>query len=218
LHRRGEDWRDRLAGWVLALGCDAWVLQRDVVAPADYIATWLGDAGEFEDGSAALRWLRWFDERDAEAAAVGWVILRRTAGVPTIRIEDVPQTVRQPLGPAVAGWLDATEWLRGRDDAALMACALRLAPETRSEAVSAPGPGGWEAAERTLALTTGFGWRLPTDEAVAALLGACDGERPLAAMVEVLSRSLAVPADVLRPAICAAVRELVERGLLLPPG
>ena len=40
---RGRPWDERLAGWVD--GCDAWVVQREVVDPATYVEMWLKDAG-----------------------------------------------------------------------------------------------------------------------------------------------------------------------------
>jgi hypothetical protein len=39
LHVRGEDWRERLAQWVVPTGCDAWVAQREVQDPAEYAET-----------------------------------------------------------------------------------------------------------------------------------------------------------------------------------
>ena len=36
VHRAGEDWRDRVAGWLPDHGIDAWVVQRDVADPELY--------------------------------------------------------------------------------------------------------------------------------------------------------------------------------------
>src|SRR5206468_12453665 len=65
LHVAGEDWRDRVADWVSDLGCDAWLIERDVQDPVDYVSTWLADAGE-RDTPLGQKWLRWFDEADVE--------------------------------------------------------------------------------------------------------------------------------------------------------
>ena len=46
VHRAGADWADRVASWLPAHGVDALVVQRDVLDPAAYVATWLADAGE----------------------------------------------------------------------------------------------------------------------------------------------------------------------------
>jgi len=44
LHRPGEDWLDRVAAW-LPPGCDALVLQREVLDPPAHVALWLDDEG-----------------------------------------------------------------------------------------------------------------------------------------------------------------------------
>ena len=44
--RRGHDWRERIGAWVAATGCDAWVVQREIADPAEYVSLWLADAGE----------------------------------------------------------------------------------------------------------------------------------------------------------------------------
>ena len=102
------------------------------------------------------------------------------------------QPVDQPLGPHIAGWLDRTAWLRGRDDA------------------------GWEPVARLLRFDTGFRWALPTDEATSALVAGCDGSRPLSDLVAVLSVATGVPADELEPVVYVAARGLIDRGVLLP--
>ena len=106
-HRRGEDWRDRLAGWLDGLGCDAWVWQREVADPAQYAALWLTDAGE--KGSPGYerrydRWLDWFAATGVEAVGFGLVTLHKSgAEDPTVRIEEVTQPIEEPSGPAGRG-------------------------------------------------------------------------------------------------------------------
>ena len=44
-HVRGEDWTDRVGAWVASTGCDAHVVQREVLNPYAYVELWLADAG-----------------------------------------------------------------------------------------------------------------------------------------------------------------------------
>lgn len=44
VHRRGQDWRERVEGWIPS-DCDAWVLQRECVDVPTYVEMWLADAG-----------------------------------------------------------------------------------------------------------------------------------------------------------------------------
>jgi hypothetical protein len=216
LHVDGEDWRDRVTSWVSDLGVDAWLLERDMEAPAAYVSTWLDDAGESGDAELRAEWLRWFATERVDAVGFGWVVLRRGDAPHRVGVEPLLQPVDQPLGAEIAGWLDRTAWLRGRDDASLLTQALRAAPDVRLDTASTVGATGWEPIARMLRFDTGFHWTLPTDEATAALVAGCDGSRPLSDLVAVLSLAIGVPADELGPVVCSAVRGLIDRGVLLP--
>jgi hypothetical protein len=125
--------------------------------------------------------------------------------------------VSQPLGPHVAAWLDRSSWLRHRDDDALLDTAFRPATTLRRDVVTAPDVGGWRELAQALVLDEGFRWSLPCDDAVASVVAACDGRTPLRVPVAVLAAVLDAPADDVAAAVCASVRGLVDRGLLLPP-
>jgi hypothetical protein len=144
------------------------------------------------------------------------VVLRRCAGPHRIAVEHAGQAVEQPLGPAVGEWLDRVAWLRERSDAALLDHAFRAAGAIRLETTALRGDEGWQVASRTLASAEGFRWTLPCDEATAAIVAACDGQRPLAAIAALLAAVRPErDADVV-DAVCVAVRGLVDRGVLLP--
>ena len=219
LHVRGEDWRDRAAGWVADLGCDAWLIERDRQDPIDYVSTWLADAGE-RDESLAEQWLRWFDQAGVDGVGFGWVVLRRGDAPHRVAVETVAHPVDQPLGPHLAAWLDRVAWLRGRDDEALLDARLLVAPTARLDVAYTPPD--WESPEsgpagRSLLLDEGLRWSLPCDEATAAIVRGCDGRTPLRSLVAVLCVVLGEPESQVAPAVCATVRGLVDRGLLLPP-
>ena len=216
LHVRGEDWRDRVAGWVGDLSCDAWVIQRDVQDPRDYVRTWSADAGE-TDPATRDAWHRWFVDERVDGVGFGWVLLRRADGPNRIAVEEVLHEVDQPLGGAVAGWLDRIDWLRTRSDDDLLAAQLCAAPSVRLDTAAVPTDGGWQPVAAQLRVDTGFRWALPCDDATAAIVAACDGTRPLAAVVAVLEISTGIDRAELAPAVCATVRGLIDRGLLLPP-
>ncbi|HVF06021.1 MAG TPA: methyltransferase [Frankiaceae bacterium] len=213
MHVRGADWRERVAGWAGGWldGVDALVLQREVQDPAEYVATWLRDAGDTSP-ERAHAWLDWFAANDVEAVGFGIVTLRRTGETPTVRIEDAPQPVAQPIGPHLAGWLDRVAWLR---DADLGAARLTVAGHVTLEQVATAGAEGWEVAAQALRQHAGLRWRGEVDPIGVALVGACDGTRPLGEVLAVLAA--AYDADDLPAAALPAVRHLVERGFLSPP-
>jgi methylase of polypeptide subunit release factors len=207
VHVRGEDWRSRVAGWID--GCDALVLQREVQDPAEYVATWLRDAGD-TSRERAERWLAWFEENGVEAVGFGIVTLRRTDASPVVRVEEARQPVVQPIGPSLAAWLDRVAWLRSAD---LLSAPLAVADGVTLEQVAVPGDEGWEVAAQALVQRSGLSWRGETDPVGVALVGACDGTRPLGEVLAVLAAAYEIDLD----AAVAAVRHLVERGFLSPP-
>ncbi len=105
LHVAGEDWRDRVAGWVAGTGCDAWIIQREVSDPVEYVQLWLRDAAEPFDPARAQAWLDWFDAVKADGVGFGIVTLRRSGRTdPVVRVEDLRQGVDGALGPQIEAW------------------------------------------------------------------------------------------------------------------
>ncbi|SDC45725.1 DUF7782 domain-containing protein [Actinokineospora iranica] len=221
LHRRGEDWAERVAGWLPDEGVDAWFVQRDVAEPALYVGTWLRDAGidpRSAEGSAkASAWLDWFDEHDVVGVGFGFVTLRATGADTEVACEDLRHAYDDPLGPEAGAWLDRVAWLRAHHDPKLLLSATFVVPPTVAlEQVSEPGPEGWREVVRRLHRTDGPGWHQETDELVTALLAGCRGHFPLADLLALLGTAHDVPADALVAAALPVVVDLVTHGMLLP--
>ncbi|GAA1220599.1 DUF7059 domain-containing protein [Prauserella alba] len=216
-----EDWSDRVTRW-LPHGTDAWFVQRDVADPALYVGTWLRDEGidpRSPEGLAkAEAWLDWFAAHDVRGIGFGFVTLRKTAGEPTIVCEDLRQAYDDPLGTEAAAWLDRVEWLRPRDDMALLATPFRVPDSVVLERIDAPSDEGWETSIRRLHRLDGPGWQHEVDELAAALLGGCRGMLPLEDLLELLAAAHGEDVAQLRDTATALVRELVRHGMLEPAG
>ncbi|HWS57917.1 MAG TPA: methyltransferase [Actinotalea sp.] len=221
-HRDGEDWRDRVGDWLDASGLDAWVVQREVLDPAQYVETWLRDGGTTRDrdplgwARTYADWLTDFEDRGVDAVGLGLLVLRRPSeGGPTLRrLEEQTGPVRRPLGEHLAAALRAHDWLTAHDDDALLAARLVVAPDVTEERHLRPG-----AADPTLVLLRqgdGFGRVTRAGTALAGLVGACDGELAVGQILGALAALLETPVEGLRTALLPAVRELVRDGLLRP--
>ncbi|WP_238016113.1 methyltransferase [Dactylosporangium sp. AC04546] len=216
LHVAGESWEDRVGDWLAGTGLDAWVIQREVSDPVGYVNLWLSDASEDPRAQPALAaaWLDWFDAQKVDAVGFGLVTLRAGGNDdPTVRIEDLRQTVDGPLGPLVADWFDRQDLLRHGD---LLATRFRVAPGLRLRQEAVQGAEGWEVERQLLALTGGLRWIEEVDPVALTLVGACDGTVTLADQVEVLALAHEVPPAVLSEVAIPLVSHLVERGILLP--
>ena len=223
LHVRGQDWADRVTGWLPRGGVDAWFVQRDVAEPTLYVGTWLRDAGvdprSAEGRAKASAWLDWFAANDVEGVGFGFVTLRRTGTEhPEVVCEDLRQAFDDPLGPEAGGWLDRVAWLRAHGSPeSLLGTRFAVPPTVLLEQVSEPTEEGWSAVVRRLHRTDGPGWQHEVDELAAALLAGCRGALPLGDLVALLAVAHDQPVDGLAAAALPVVRDLVRHGMLLPP-
>ena len=225
LHVRGADWRDRVASWVEGTGCDAWVAQREVQDPAEYVGLWLRDAGGHRDDAEARaeyerRYAQWLDElraMDAEGIGFGWVVLHRggTYGAQGPRVEDVAPAPRLPRGDEVASHVVARAGWASWDAFALLDSrprrvpGLRLVAEERTDGVGVLG-----AVPSRVGLVDGWRRDVLLDTIGVELVRCFDGATTLSAAVGSVAAAYAVDPDDVLPGALLAVRGLVEDGLL----
>ena len=219
VHVEGRPWQDRLSGWLAGTGCDAWVVQREVADPAQYVELWLRDAGHDRGADYVRRydaWTGWFEDQGVTGVGFGWLTLRRTAReTPSVRVEDWPYDLEQPLGPEILAWTRRTDLLASMTDEAVLETAWRARSDVRQESV------GWPGAEdpEVIVLRQQRGMRRArqVDTVDAALVGASDGDLTVAQVLGALADLLDEPVDTLVAGRLATVRELVADGFLELP-
>lgn len=218
-HVEGEDWQERLRSWV-PRGCDAWIVQREVQDVTQYAELWLRDAGDHRDDPEryAARYAAWLDEFEARrtrAIGFGWITLRKSgAPEPSVVVEEWPHPVEQPLGEAVRAHFARQDYLRTRDDAALLADHFVLAPEVMQEQVGLPGA---EDPEHVV-LRQNRGMRRATkvDAVGAGFAGVCDGTLSAGRILDAIAQLMGEDPVMLRDRTPQAIRLLVEEGFLEP--
>ena len=214
------DWRERIGSWVASTGCDAWVVQREIADPAEYVSLWLADSGESGTAEAArlaADWLDYFADTGVAGIGMGVVTLRRSgAGDPDVVLDELTAAGDEVTGPEAAAFLARRAWLRGRSDVDLLATRFALAPGDLLERRSLPGHQGWATVLRRLHRPGGPGAAVQLDEWGQALLGGCTGSVPLAVQVGLLAAAHGVDEQALAAAVLPAVRVAVTRGLLYP--
>ncbi|MEO6605143.1 MAG: class I SAM-dependent methyltransferase [Aeromicrobium sp.] len=216
-HHDGRDWRTDLEEWFAGSALDAWVLQRELVDPAEYVEMWLADAGLAGSPDYIQRydaWLQWFASERIDAVGFGWLNMRRTTGTPTRRLEEWTGDIAPPIGPSVLAWGHRVDVLRNLDDAALLDRAWKHAPDLVEET---RGPVGAEHPESILCrLQQGVRRARQVDTVEAGLVGASDGDLTAGQILDALAQLLERDAGELRTTYAASVRELIDDGLLLP--
>ncbi|QFG67602.1 DUF7059 domain-containing protein [Ornithinimicrobium pratense] len=216
--RAGEDWRERLGGWLGGTGLDAWVVQREVQDVAEYAETWARDGGHRPGtpGFDALyvAWLDDFAARGVERVGFGVLTLQRPASPrePWHDLVEVPHPVTAPMGPTVLAGLQARTWLAEHDEDDLLDIAWRVADDVTEERVGRPGA----VDPAVIQLRQGGGLRrlVRLDTLTAGLVGACDGELTARQLCSGLAVLTEAPVEDVVRAVLPLLRELVADGLL----
>lgn len=212
-HVAGEPWEQRLGKWVTGTGCDALIIQREVLDPYEYIEIWLADAGLA--GTPGYRrayetWLDYFAQIGINGIGMGWVTLVNAGRTePNVRIEEWPHAVEQPVGPALAAHFDAIDPANQTDEQ-LLDSAWSLVEDVVQETLGMPG--AEDPAHIVLRQQRGLRRAIEVDTALGGVLGACDGDLTLREILSAIAQLLEVPqadlvADVLprfRPLIADA--------------
>ncbi|MEV7010111.1 methyltransferase [Streptosporangium sp. NPDC051022] len=214
LHVGGEDWRDRVGGWLAGTGCDGWVVQRDVQDPAEYAELWLRDAAE--QGTPRYRelyddWLGWFESMNVTGIGFGWITLHDSGSLdPVVRVEELGQRVELPVGEYVDEVLAAIGATHRLTDEELLGARLAVAGDVMEERVGTPG--AEDPSRIVLRQTRGLrrGARVGTVE--AALAGVCDGDYPLEPLLAAIAELTGESFDDLRVKAPEGLRPLLAEG------
>jgi hypothetical protein len=213
---RDRAWDERLAEWTEGSGCDVWVVQREVLDPAEYVELWLKDAGLHGAADYLTRydtWLSWFEDEGVEGVGFGWINLKETGGLSgdraQSRFEEWRWEVEQPLGPEVAAHFARVSALRTLSDDALRSARPRLREDVVQET---HGPVGAED-PATIVLRQQRGMRRArqVDTVDAAVAGASDGDLSVGQLLAAVAQLLGDEAVGDR---LDGVRELLAEGFL----
>ncbi|HEY2643182.1 MAG TPA: methyltransferase [Galbitalea sp.] len=227
-YRGDRDAFERVAEWLDDAGLDAWIIEREVQDDALYAQTWIRDGGtragvsfdELEDA-----WLDDFESRGVTRVGFGYVLLRS----PTVPERPaVPELVEGrwrrleridgPVAPGLSAHIDATitahDWQAAFDDDALARTMLTVAPDVTEERHY--WPGDENPAVMNLRQGGGFARTYPLGTALAAVVGACDGELSVGAICAAVAQLLGVDFDELLAEVLPDIREFVTVGILRP--
>jgi len=216
-YRPGASGLERAVRWASDRGLDVWAIERELQDPAAYAETWIRDGGmrpgaEFDRLYAA--WLADFETRGVTSVGFGYLTVRRPRDRPSLRrLERLDGPVAPGLGERIAATLAAHDALAALDDEALAARHLGVAPDVTVERHY--WPGDEDPTAMTLRQGGGFQRAEPVGTALAALVGACDGELSVRAIVAALAELLEADQDALSAELLPSIRSLVLDGFLL---
>ena len=210
-----EQWEQHLKDWIPD-GCDALVLQRELLDPYEYIEIWLTDAGlqgTDEYASRYAEWLDYFDSIGIVGVGMGWIgLVKSSRGEPVVRIEEWPHAVHQPVGQAFSDFFTAIPTTQ-LTDAELLATCLRLHPRVVQETIGTPGAA--DPQHIVLRQQFGLGRAVEAGTALAAIVGACDGDLPIGVLIGAVAGLLDTDTEELTAEVLPQLRRLVADGFVV---
>lgn len=219
--RGGVDGLDRVRSWVefSLVPLDAWVVEREILDPLAYAELWIRDGGTTPGSDSYARlaeaWLDDFAAREVTAVGFGYILLRRPLeGSPTLaRYERSAGPLGSGgLGRHLAEALDTHDRLIPLDDDRLAASRFIVAPDVTEARHHLPGSDAPSVIE--LRQSGGFARTVEVDPALAALVGACDGDLAIGQLVAAIAELLEADEAALRADLLPRVRELAFTGFL----
>jgi methylase of polypeptide subunit release factors len=199
----------RLDAWVSS-DLDLWVIEREELSPLAYAELWIRDGGTTpRDASFTPLLTAWLDDfaaRGVTSIGFGYVLLRR-GGAPALRrTEQIGQHV-SGVGEALARGLLAHDLLADGIPATLV---------TASDVTEARHllPGNDDPSVIELRQGGGFARTVNVDPALAAFVGACDGELTVGQIAAALADLFDVPLAELWADLEPRLRALMIDGFL----
>jgi methylase of polypeptide subunit release factors len=225
-YRESGDAFGRVNSWLDGTDLDAWIVEREVQDAALYAETWIRDGGT-RSGASFDRlvdaWLDDFDARRVSSVGFGYITLRkpRAGSSPSLRrLERLDGAVARGLGAHIADTLAAHDWQASLDDSAFARALFSVASDVTEERHY--WPGDEDPAVMNLKQGGGFARTYQLDTALAAIVGACDGELSIAAICGALADLLSTPDSAvdeseLLAQVIPTIREYVTVGILRRP-
>lgn len=233
--RNGVAGLARLDAWVPG-DLDLWVIEREQLSPLGYAELWIRDGGttprDPQFTPLLTAWLDDFVARDVTSVGFGYVLIRRpgsspstgsgtegggsgtegggsaTQAAPLRRVEKISQPLSH-VGAALATGLAAHDLLSAGVPATLL-----TAPDVTEARHLLPGNDDPSVIE--LRQGSGFARTVNVDPALAAFVGACDGELTVGQIVAALADLFEVPLADLWAELEPRIRSLVFDGFLVP--
>src|SRR6478609_59172 len=158
-HGAGDDWSERVRGWLAGAGCDAWLVRYVTEDPLEYALKWAGEP-------AAERWGEYYRRASIGTLTTGGLVLRKRAGGADGWFASA-DAESGPTGPAT----DQLERVFAAHDfrGDLRAERLRLAPHVLAEELRW-SEGGYRHAHLVTRLDEGAGIEVPVDPAALRAL------------------------------------------------
>jgi methylase of polypeptide subunit release factors len=217
--QQGEDWKERLSGWLRASGCDALVLRTVTTTLLEQAEETVVDTDVFDPEVQARLFSEcaaYFEKRGIESVGQGFITMRRrSSGAPNwIQFEEATPEKMQPFSDAVLRVFETHDILDALSVDGLLETRLRLAPGLVFETGREWNGTGWSPLNFRLRQPKGLCLQAKLDSPMAGLVQRCDGSATLRQILGAMAAGLKVDFSAIAPGALAMIRSMLERGFL----
>jgi methylase of polypeptide subunit release factors len=216
------DWAAALGPWVDDTGCDALVLHYATVDPLSYAKRWnlelrARDRRAFD--ATVRRWLDYFRQEQIANIAFGGVILRRrdAASSHWVRALHMSEGPTGMCSDQILRLFDGADFLESPAGRDLFAHAYSLVERHTIDQTLGYSDGRYAVAPAIFRVVPGLGLQAPVDARALEVLLECRSDRRLGDLVEQTARDREESLAELQTFVGDTVRQLVERGFMIPP-
>ncbi|VDG75639.1 50S ribosomal protein L11 methyltransferase [Actinobaculum suis] len=218
----GQPWYAHPRRWAQQSGLDAWFIERERVDCARYVEMWLRDAGsrprdpDYEENYAA--WLADFEARGVAHISFGYGIFSQPHNprTPVFWEQELSGQPHAKLRYHLARVWGSRHLCGVADSRHLGEAAMEKLRWRKRDVMEhrVYAPGAEDPARIMLVQTTGFGQSLPVSSETAAIIGACDGDVTLGALIAAVASIYGETEEKIRDTVMPEIREAVMLGVL----
>ncbi len=215
-----DAWDDPLRAWVAGTGCDALLLHYASVDPRNYAANWNAESrrrapATFEP--TVRRWVEYYIAERIRHIGVGAVILRRREGPDHyVRALDMAAGPTCQASDDILRLFEASDFLEQSGGPGIFQHAYAPLDGHRIDQTLRFSGGAYVVGPAVYRRVPGIGLEAHVDAGALEVLLECDGRRILEEVTAETARRRGETADEVRKLVEDPVRQLIERGFLLP--
>ena len=215
------DWAAAVRPWAEATGCDALFLHYATLDPLNYAMRWntelrARDPQLFE--ATVRRWLEYFRRERIEHIAFGGILLRRREGVSShwVRALKMSEGPTGACSDHILRLFDGADFLESPAGQDLFRHAYTMVEGHQVNQTLRFRDGQYGVAPAIFQCVPGLGLESQVDARTLEVLLECRADRPLGELVRATAADRGEPVDAVQALVGPAVRQLVERGFMVP--
>jgi len=206
----GTKWYQRVAEWVKDIDCDAWMLHRQTMSPAEHARMWV----KGRSNSSIDDWVNHYVEEGIESISSGMLTLRkRTAQNNWFTIHQIAHGDGQ-CGHSIKRRFESIDYLNSIGSAqALLSKRICIAPDAGISDLNQPAPDNAPEAKATIRFTSGLLFSELISESTELFIRQCIENRTVDEAIRHVEAASATPVDKNR--LFNELHKLIGMGFLI---